>query len=57
MLDFCRLKIEGFTEANVKKLITAKVINSGFSRLKIPPQSNQNFSAGIGPTDLYHIPN
>ena len=57
MLDFCRLKIEGVTEANVKKLITAKVINSGFSRLKIPPQSNQNFSAEIGPTDLHYIPN
>ena len=57
MLDFCRLNIEGDTEANVKKMITAKVIDSWFSRLKIPPQSNQNYSAEIGPTESYHIPN
>ena len=35
MLDFCRLKIKGVTEASVKKLITAKVINYRFSRLEI----------------------
>ena len=57
MLDFCRLKSEGDIEANVKKLITAKVIDSRFSRLKIPPQSNLNYSAEIGPTKLYYIPN
>ena len=57
MLELCGLKTEGVTEANVKKLITAKVINSWFSRLKIPPQSNQNYSAEIGPTESYHIPN
>ena len=57
MLDFCRLKIEGDIEANVKKMNTAKVIDSRFSRLKIPSRSNQNYSAEIGPTKLYHIPN
>ena len=45
MLGFCRLKIEGDIEANEKKLITAKVTNYQFSRLKIQPQSNQNYSA------------
>ena len=34
MLDFCRLKIEGDIEGNEKKMITAKVINYRFSRLK-----------------------
>ena len=57
MLGFCGLKIEGDIEANVKKLITAKVMISRFSRWKIPPQSNQNYSAEIGPTESYHIPN
>ena len=57
MLDFCRLKIEGDIEAKVKKMITAKVIDSRFSRLKMPSQSNQYYSAEIGPTELYHIPN
>ena len=51
------MKIDGDIEANVKKLITAKVINYQFSRIKIPPQSNQNYSAEIGPTEPYHIPN
>ena len=55
MLDFCRLKIEGDIEANVKKMITAKVIDSRFSRLKMPSRSNQYYSAEIGPTELYHI--
>ena len=57
MLDFCRLKIEGDIEANIKKMITAKVIDSRFSRMKKPSLSNQNYSAEIGPTELYHIPN
>ena len=57
MLDFCRLKIEGDIEANVKKIISAKVIDSRFSRLKMPSRSNQYYSAEIGPTELYHIPN
>ena len=57
ILDFCRLKIEGDIEANVKKMITAKVINSRFSRLKMSSRSNQYYSAEIGPTELYHIPN
>ena len=52
MLDFCRLEIEGDIGANVKKMITAKVIDSRFSRSKIPPQSNQNYSAEIGPRAL-----
>ena len=33
-LDFYRLKIEGYIEANVKKKIGAKVIDSQLSRLK-----------------------
>ena len=45
MLGFCRLKIEGDIEANEKKLIASKVINYRFSRLKIQPESNQNYSA------------
>ena len=57
MLDFCRLKIEGDIEANVKKMITSKVINSKFLRLKMPSRSNQYYSVEIGPTELYHIPN
>ena len=57
MLDFCRLKIEGDIEANVKKMIAAKVTNSQFSRLKMPSRLNQYYSAEIGPTELYHIPN
>ena len=57
MLDFCRLKIEGDIEANVKKMITAKVIDSRFSRFKMPSHSNQYYSAEIGPTELYHILN
>ena len=57
MLDCCRLKIEGDIEANVKKMIAAKVIDSRFSRLKMPSQSNQYYSAEIGPTELQQIPN
>ena len=57
MLGFCGLKIEGDIGANVKKLIAAKVMISQFSSWKIPPQSNQNYSAEIGPTESYHIPN
>ena len=45
MLDFCRLKIEGDIEGNEIKMITAKVINYQFPRLKIQPLSNQNYSA------------
>ena len=56
-LDFYRLKIEGDIEANVKKKIGAKVIDSQLSRLKMPSRSNQYYSAEIGPTELYHIPN
>ena len=52
MLDFCRLKIEGDIEANVKKMITAKVIDSQFSRLQMPSRSNQYYSAEIGQVDL-----
>ena len=32
MLDFCRLKIEGDIEANVKKMIAAKVISYRFTK-------------------------
>ena len=52
MLGFCRLKIEGDIEANEKKLIAPKVINCRFSRLKIQPQSNKNYSALMGPTRI-----
>ena len=38
-------------------MITAKVSDSRFSRLKMPSRSNQYYSAEIGPTELYHIPN
>ena len=57
MLGFCGLKIEGDIEANVKKMIMAKVMISRFSRWKTSPQSNYNYSAEIGPTESYHIPN
>ena len=57
MLGYCRLKIEGDIEANEIKMITAKAINSEFSRLKMPSRSNQYNSSEIGSTELYHIPN
>ena len=57
MLDFCRLKIEGDIEANVKKIIAAKVVDSRFSKLKMPSRSNQYYSTEIGPTELYYMPN
>ena len=55
MLDFCRLKIEGDIESNVKNIIVAKEYIYRFP--KILPQSNQNNSAEIAPPETYHIPN
>ena len=57
MLDFCRLKIEGDIESNVKNIIVAKEYIYRFSSPKILPQSNQNSSAEIAPPETYHIPN
>ena len=57
ILELCRLKIEGDIEANVKKMITAKVINSRFLTLKMSSRSNQYCSAEIEPKELYHISN
>ena len=57
MLDFCRLKIEGDIESNVKNIIVANKYIYRFSSPKILPQSNQNISAEIAPPETYHIPN
>ena len=57
MLDFCRVKIEGDIESNVKEIIIAKEYICQFSSPKILPQSNQNYSAEIAPSEIYHIPN
>ena len=57
MLDFCRVKIEGDIESNVKEIIIAKEYICQFSSPKILPRSNQNYSAEIAPSEIYHIPN
>ena len=57
MLDFCRLKVEGDVKSNVKKIIIANEYSYQFSGPKILPQSNQNYSAEIAPTETYHMPN
>ena len=44
MLDFCRLKIERDIEANVKKIIAAKVVDSRFSKLKRVLNSNDSIN-------------
>ena len=55
MLNFCRLKIEENIESNVKNY--CKRVYLSISSPKIPPESNQNYSAEIPPTETYHIPN
>ena len=57
MVGFCRVKIEGDIESNVKEIIIAKEYIYQFSSPKILPRSNQNYSAEIAPTETYHIPN
>ena len=54
MLDFCRVKIEGDIESNVKEIIIAKEYIYQFSS---PKNQNLNSSAKIAPTETYHIPN